>query len=403
MKRSLRTEAALLLLFIILCTVGCGTERKPAASASTPGKDAVVSISAVGDIFLTDDVLEKAKQADGSYSFLPEFSEVCAALAKADLTIGNLEGTFSGAPYGRENGSYPDELAATLNGVGFDILQTANSFSIYNGLTALQRTKKVIEENGMLALGTYSTEKEHSDNRVKLLEINGVRIAVLAMTKGFGGMSLPAGEEYCADTLYTDYNTDYEKVDETKILNLLDEAKAKQPDLLIACLHWGSENVTEVSRTQEQIADLMFHNGVDVILGAHSHELGKVEQRSVRLDDGSRKNVLIAYSLGDFCSVEGKGTSVSPILNMEFIRKASTGKTELSKLNVTTVVSMYRSTESDDEEVLPMEEYVICDADTLISLYESNYYNRISKDLYTTLLQKRERLRSAMGFDSDTP
>jgi len=37
--------------------------------------------------------------------------------------------------------------------------------------------------------------------------------------------------------------------------------------VIVAMLHWGSEWDTTVGSTQQNIADLMLKNGVDVILG----------------------------------------------------------------------------------------------------------------------------------------
>ena len=136
----------------------------------------------------------------------------------------------------------------------------------------------------------------------------------------------------------------------------------------------------------------MFHNGVDVILGAHSHLVGEVESRTVRLEDGTRKNVLIAYSLGDFCRVSRGETNLSPILNMEFTKDGSTGQTTLTAYGVTSVVSMDRGAGEIDR-------YAVMDADSLITLYEANYYDRISKDLYDSLLSKRVRLLANMGLE----
>ena len=44
--------------------------------------------------------------------------------------------------------------------------------------------------------------------------------------------------------------------------------------------------MSDISDTQEKIADLMFRRGVDVIVGSHSHRVGPVERRSITTDDG---------------------------------------------------------------------------------------------------------------------
>lgn len=394
MIKKLRRGGAALLLLTLLCALfACGDAQQPAHTETTaPDQNTTVRISAVGDIFLSEDQIEDARCADGSYNFMTQFSDVYAALSKADLTVGNFEGTFAGAPYGLEHGSYPDEFAVALNDAGFDLLQTANSFSVYNGLAGLKRTKDVIENNGMLCSGTYRSASERSDEQISIFEINGIRVAVLSFTKGLGGMSIPTGEEYCVDLLYTDYASDYEDVDTAGITAAIDKAKQAEPDVIIAMVHWGSENVREVSSRQSQIADLMFHNGVDVILGSHPHLVGKVEQRSVRMDDGSRKNVLIAYCLGDFCKVSRGQINLSPVLNLVFTRDAFSGETTLTDVSCSSIASMDNGEEAPDR-------YTILDADNAIALYEGNYYDRITRELYQSLLSKREYLLSVIELD----
>ncbi len=391
MTYQLRRGAAALLLLIALCLLfACGDPAQTAQDE--PDTNTTVRISAVGDIFLTEDQIEDARSADGSFNFMPQFSDVYATLSKSDLTIGNFEGTFAGAPYGVAHGSYPDEFAVALNDAGFDLLQTANSFSVYNGLAGLKRTKDVIENNGMLCSGTYRDASERSDEQVAVFDLNGIRVAVISFTKGLGGMSIPSGEEYCVDLLYTDYATDYENIDTEGITAAIDRAKQQKPDVLIAMVHWGSENVREVTRRQEQIADLMFQNGVDAILGSHPHLVGKVEQRSIRLEDGTRKNVLVAYSLGDFCKVGRGQMNMYPVLNLVFTRDAYTGATTLTGVSCSSIVAMDNGAETPDR-------YTILDADNAISLYEGNYYDRITSDLYQSLLSKREYLLSVMELD----
>lgn len=388
-----RRVVAFLLLTALCLLAACGETQTPGATETEePDTNTTVRISAVGDIYLSEDQIEDARCADGSFNFMAQFSDVYAALSKADITLGNFEGTFAGTPYGVESGSYPDEFAVALNDAGFDLLQTANSFSIYNGIAGLKRTKDVIENNGMLCSGTYRDADERNDEQVTLFEVNGIRVAVISFTKGLGGMSIPTGEEYCVDLLYTDYATDYENIDTVGILALIDKARSMKPDVLIAMVHWGSENVRDVSSRQQEIADLMFHNGVDVILGSHPHLVGKVEQRSVRLDDGSRKNVLIAYCLGDFCRVSRGQNNMSPILNFVFTRDSFSGETTLTSVSCSSVASMDNGAEAPDR-------YTIIDADTAIELYEGNYYDRITKELYDTLLTNRRSLLSLLELE----
>ena len=153
MKQAFRRSVASLLLLIFIVSLSACGESAIKDTRPTEGVG-VATVSAVGDIYLTDEMLADARRSNGSYDFSAQFEGVCASLAAADLTIGNFEGTFCGTPYGMEAGSYPDALAAALSAAGFDLLQTANSYSIFGGFSGLQRTKAVIEDNGMTAVGT---------------------------------------------------------------------------------------------------------------------------------------------------------------------------------------------------------------------------------------------------------
>lgn len=59
-------------------------------------------------------------------------------------------------------------------------------------------------------------------------------------------------------------------IDTDGITDAIVAARALSPDIIVAALHWGSEDVSDISDTQEKIADLMFRRGVDVIVGART-------------------------------------------------------------------------------------------------------------------------------------
>lgn len=386
-----RSVASLLLLLALLSLSACG-ENAVADSRPKEGVG-VATVSAVGDIYLTDEMLTDARRANGSYDFSPQLGGVCASLAAADLTIGNFEGAFCGTPYGASAGSYPDEFAAALSAAGFDLLQTANSYSISGGLSGLQRTKAVIEDNGMTAVGTYSSADDRAEHPVVLREVNGVRIAFVAFTKGLGGLSLPENAAGCVDLLYKDYTSDYSDLDTAAIDAVLNAARQEKPDVIISALHWGSENVSEVSEKQEEAADYLFRNGVDVILGSHSHLVGTVEARTVTLESGMTKDVVLAYSLGDFCRAEKGACNASLVLNLEFTRDHTSGATAITNVSYTPVAAIDRGAKAADR-------YAVIDIDDSIALYESNYYDRISSDLYQLLLEKREALLRRLTPDT---
>ena len=240
MKLKLAGKLTLLLLSLSLFLCSCG---KSPMEQPKPAGVTTATLSAVGDIFLTEDMLRDARNVSGVYDFMPLFHDIVPVIAKADLTLGTLEGTFAN----QDTDSYPDSLAADLAKCGFDILQTANSYSVFQGLSGLIRTKSIIEDQGIHALGTFRSPEEWDKEKVLLKEINGIRFAFIGITKGFSGMGLPADSDYCVNLLYEDYATDYEDVDREGIRSLVDAAIAMEPDFIIASLHWGSENISGIS------------------------------------------------------------------------------------------------------------------------------------------------------------
>ena len=382
LKLSVFGRLVLLLLPVVLFLSSCGTTEPytPTSQGNT-----TVSLSAVGDIFLTEDMLTHVGGYSGLSDFDPLFSQIVTYTAKSDLTIGNLEGTFSNA----SDGSYPDSLAGTLARSGFDILQTANSYSVYQGLSGLIRTKDIIEEQGIFPLGTFRSQKEAKEQRVLIREIRGIRFAFIAFTKGFSGMGLPEDSEYSVNLLYKDYATDYEDVDREGILSVVEAAVAQKPDFIIASLHWGSENISGISNTQKEITDLLLNAGVDVILGSHSHRLEQVERRTISKENQPDRECIIAYGLGDFCSTTEGKSNTSIILNLEFSKDHETGDHYISSVSYVPVSTV-------DNGVGAQPRYAVVATEDAIRLYENNYYLHIGKVAYESIIDDLEDLEETI-------
>ena len=252
-----------------------------------------IHIRAGGDINITDDVVSSGKIGK-KYDYTRSFIDVQAILSDADLTLLNYEGSVCGEPYGTETRSAPPELLDGLVNAGVDMLQTANSYSIYNGLIGMTATLNSIKNAGLISVGAYPTVAEAEKSKgYTMVEVQGVRIAFVAFTKGVGGMGMPAGNEECVNLLYEDYDTTYQKLNTKKIQKVLRAAASEKPDITIALLHWGSEYNDTISDSQLRIVELMQEEGVSVIIGSHPHTVQKIT-----LDE--QTGMLVAYSLGDF-------------------------------------------------------------------------------------------------------
>jgi len=379
--------AAVLVLLIALIARGCSTEKKqpdpepveppPAIeNIPEPDPDVIATIAAVGDIMMYDAQINAAKQEDGTYDFTSCFEAIYPYTASADLTFGNLELNLLGSePYmgNTQTAPYfnaPENLAANLSAIGFDILQTANTYSIMNGMKGLQSTIDILNQNSIDHVGTHATDPaESASGGVVLRDVNGIRIAVIGFTKGVNNMALPSNSKFAVDLLYNDYNSNYQQVDTTSILERIDAAKNTDPDVIIAMLHWGSEYELGISDTQEEIRDLMFKNGVDVILGSHPHIVGPMETMEVETSDGEKKECFVAYSLGNFISSMNKEyTKDSVILNLEFTKSGETGDTVISDISYTPLYILDRGEGTERRfEVLPIRDAI---ASSMFEEYE---------------------------------
>lgn len=284
--------------------------------------DTVIHFAAAGDLNITQKVVESGV-VDGGYNYRKVFLDVLPALAEADVTTLNFEGSITGQPYGKN--SAPPQLLTALKNAGVDLLQTANSQSVTNGLLGMTATLGAIREAGMEPVGTFATQEEfRKTGGFTMLEIQGIRIAVVAFTKGMDGRGLPQGSEDCVNLLYTDYNSTYQKVDEEGIARILKKVAKENPDITVALLHWGSEYNNTVSSTQKKICDLMQAQGVDAIIGTHSHY---VQQMTLNDQTGQ----FVAYSLGDFLSDGTQpGTEYSVVLDLEITKDGVTGETKIT-------------------------------------------------------------------------
>lgn len=328
-------------------------------------RETVIHLAAAGDLNVTDKTVSAGYNGT-AYDFTPVFRDVAPLLSNADLTVMNFEGTVCGSPYGGEHSSAPAELLTALKNAGVDMLQTANSCSINNGLTGLSQTLNGIRSAGMEPVGTFADSREFQNTGGYVIrEVQGIRIAFVAFTKGMDSRGLPTGSEDCVNLLYTDYASTYQKVDTEGIQSVLRAVEKETPDLTVALLHWGSEYNDQISSTQESIRKLLLSGGVDVILGTHSHYVQKMV-----LD--TENNTFVAYSLGDFFGdAERPGSNYSVILNLEITKNQETGVTRITDYSYEPIFTQI--TDSGMEVVRISGALDAYQADFILKCSESDY------------------------------
>jgi len=88
-------------------------------------------------------------------------------------------------------------------------------------------------------------------------------------------------------------------------------------EVVVALPHWGLEYRQKPESGTVATARRMVAAGVDVVLGSHPHMVQPVEFVEVETQDGGTRRGLVAYSLGNFISNQGKRHTESGIV-LEF-------------------------------------------------------------------------------------
>ncbi|SDN40225.1 poly-gamma-glutamate synthesis protein (capsule biosynthesis protein) [Paenibacillus sp. yr247] len=297
-----------------------------------------ITIAAVGDLLMKSEIIAAAKQTNG-YTFDPIFAKVKPYLTAHDLTIGNLETTFSGkrklgaarirlkcnCPRERINPktgypvfNCPDELASTLKKTGFHVVTTANNHCVDGGVSGLKRTLNVLDKYGLKHTGTSRSVKEA--NRHLIMRVKGVNIGILAYTKGTNAIPVPS--RWLVN-----------QFDQKKMAADIHDLK-KQTDFIIVCLHFGKEYQTYPSKDQKKWMQFLFRQGVNVVLGAHPHVLHPITQTVVKDIHGQARTRVAASSLGNFVStklIKHTNTIRGMILSLT-LSKSKSGITDIIKV-----------------------------------------------------------------------
>lgn len=347
-----------------------------------PPEDTKITMSVIGDIMCHDSQYKDAYVKEtGSYDFSYVFSDIKYYLQIADIAVGNLETTFAGSKVGYSNYptfNTPEQLAYDLKRIGLDVLSTANNHSLDKGYNGIVSTLNYLDDADIAHTGTYASAEDQ--NKILIQNVKGISMAFLSFTYGTNGIPVPSGKDYCVNL-----------IDEDLILKQIELAKEQNPDMICVFMHWGVEYVTKPNSTQKDLADFLFKNGVDVILGGHPHVLQPMEKREITLEDGTTKDGFIIYSLGNFISGQNKlPRQSSAILNLGITKDGETGKISIDEVTYIPTY-MYRGPAGS------LQRYKLLDIESSIQKYENGTDTSLSKTTYNTLKEALSDIKEILG------
>ena len=314
------------------------------------------------------------------YDFSYVYEDIKNYTLSSDITIGSLETTFAGKEKGYSNYptfNTPDSLATALKDIGIDVVSLAGNHALDYGYTGLCRTIDVFDNIGLSHLGTYKTAEDQE--KILIKDVKGVKIAFINYTYGTNGIPLPSGKDFCVNLIDKDF-----------IKKQINQAKEQNVDMIVACMHWGTEYRTTANSEQKDLANFLFENGVDVILGNHPHVLEPMEKKTITLQDGTTKDVFVVYALGNFTADQrDEITRDSAILNLT-ITKNSDSKISIDKVNYVPIY-MYKNTN------VSTHKFKILDIEKTIKDYEEGKNTSINSTVYNNLKKQLEKIKSILG------
>ena len=343
------------------------TEKNIANSNNTV-RDSIIRISAVGDILCENSILEDAyDKGTQNYDFTSMFKNMSTFFADSDITVGTMETNYTDnkySGYGQRNS--PISFAEALKNIGIDLVSISTNHSLDYGIEGLQETKRELEGIGYDVVGDNLGE-----SRVKIKTIKNTKIAFLSYTYGFENQNSKTKEELDSANIY---NSEIAKKD-------LEYAK-ENADYSIIIMHWGDAYSTKPNKEQQNIAKFLVENGADMILGNHASAVQKMEV----MQSPEGKNVLVAYSLGNYISGETMDISkIELVLNIELRKSGETGEVVLSKVDYTPIYVLDRGTKAENR-------YELIDMKGTAKAYAEGNKKIVNKETYNKLVEGLKKL-----------
>ena len=110
--------------------------------------------------------------------------------------------------------------------------------------------------------------------------------------------------------------------------------------------------------------------------------VGPIDERTITLEDGTEKDVVTAYDLGDFYTDSTKpGTQTSMVLRLTFTRNNWNNKIMLSECR-------YEPLFCADLGASVPNRYQVLGIENAIALYEQDYVYRVNEETYERLKEE---------------
>ena len=249
------------------------------------GSGQAVTFAFGGDTHFESELRTKVL-ADPNGGFLAPIAPI---LSGADLAMVNLETSVAdtGTPLVKQYVFHaPAAAFSALRGAGVDVVTMANNHGTDYGQAGLDQTLAAIKTSQFPVVGIgANADQAFAPYRT---EIKGQRITIFAASQVIDGQVATATQGGVADAR-----------DLTRLVAAVQAARADS-DTIVVYLHWGVENQTCPTGTQQETAQQLVAAGADVVVGSHAHR---------QQGAGHLGTAFVDYGLGNFIWYNEAGVS----------------------------------------------------------------------------------------------
>ena len=247
-----------------------------------------ITIAGVGDILVHKEVIAQAMEDGGGTpdfraqleGIRPLIESVDLAVCHMEYPLGDYAGPWSAWP---DLPNAPPQVAGAVAAVGFDACSTASNHTLDQGFEGVARTITALQDAGLAHAGSARSESEAQ--RITMIDVQGVPVALLSYTYGFSG--IPRPYDWCCNL-----------IEPGTITADAQRARDAGARLIIVALHQGVEGVAPPTAEQQETVQELADSGlVDLVLGHHAH----VVQPVTRVAD-----MWVAYGHGNLLSAQSR-------------------------------------------------------------------------------------------------
>jgi hypothetical protein len=238
------------------------------------------TIAFAGDVHFADRVAARLAANPATV-----FGQAAAGLAKADLTMVNLETAITTGG-DRQNKAFtfraPPSALIALRDAGIDVATMANNHGADYGASGLADTLQAIRSSHFPVVGIGADAAQAIAPYTTTL--NGVQVAIIAADQVQDETTLSL---FSAGPSTAGVASAFSP----RLLSSVRAAKARGA-VVVVYLHWGTEYTTCPNGNQQNLAAELSAAGATAVVGTHAHVLQGAGWRA----DGT----YVAYSLGNY-------------------------------------------------------------------------------------------------------